>query len=485
MSTGAKGTRVSEFYALGRSQAELDFVDVDVERDLPVFIDPRALRRLPGAWGQECVVLVQDFFGTVIDHIRQGRHSQARGLLSGLSEPNDTRLGFSKGRAQGRAVGHGFAGKLCDALSKSEAVTTGLLVDLEETALMVEGIDADVVSDMATNIMRERLIAYTAERCAYYGIPSVSDVASGRLWDPGQKEWHTRYVALPVPAGRPLVLVPKAIVRRRLEYDPGEYYQHYILEQLQTEELNAKGELVKLLKDGRSVVYKKDLIKKHGYSKRVSAAVTMRETGVLKRYRADKKKEPAPPLSLNELLAVEEAPPYNWDGALSAVVSLSVGTADADAYVDAVQRLMEALFYPALVTPSKEVRIHEGRKRIDITFTNMAEGEFFKWLAAHYPSAMVMVECKNYTADPGNPELDQLAGRFSPSRGQVGLLVCRRLEDRALFEKRCIDTAHDQRGFIIALDDEDLRALVKMRKDGDQKAFEAFMRERFNRLIMA
>jgi hypothetical protein len=76
------------------------------------------------------------------------------------------------------------------------------------------------------------------------------------------------------------------------------------------------------------------------------------------------------------------------------------------------------------------------------------------------PAAHVYVECKNYTGDPGNPELDQLAGRFSPLRGQVGLLVCRTLTDKALFIQRCRDTALDRRGYCLPLDDDDVAQLV-------------------------
>src|ERR1700722_10084122 len=99
--------------------------------------------------------------------------------------------------------------------------------------------------------------------------------------------------------------------------------------------------------------------------------------------------------------------------------------------------------YPPLTSPISQHPIHEGRKRIDITYTNMATAGFFKWLAAHYPSAQIFVECKNCTRDLKNPELDQLSSRFSPSRGQVGLLACRSLEDKELFERRCRDTRID------------------------------------------
>jgi hypothetical protein len=47
--------RVSQYFELGRSQPTLDFVDVDIATDIPVFISPRALTLLPSSWGHECV----------------------------------------------------------------------------------------------------------------------------------------------------------------------------------------------------------------------------------------------------------------------------------------------------------------------------------------------------------------------------------------------------------------------------------------------
>ena len=69
------------------------------------------------------------------------------------------------------------------------------------------------------------------------------------------------------------------------------------------------------------------------------------------------------------------------------------------------------------------------------------------------PCAFVALECKNYTNDVANPELDQLSGRFSPNRGRIGFLCCRAFENRDHFIERCRDTFRDDRGLIIPLDD--------------------------------
>jgi hypothetical protein len=104
-------------------------------------------------------------------------------------------------------------------------------------------------------------------------------------------------------------------------------------------------------------------------------------------------------------------------------------------------------------------------------------------LATHYSSAHVFVECKNYGKEVGNPELDQLSSRFSPSRGQVGFLVCRSFQNKSLFLQRFIDTAKDSCGFVIPLDDEHIAALTASRQDGALFADWKLLREKFDALI--
>jgi hypothetical protein len=134
--------------------------------------------------------------------------------------------------------------------------------------------------------------------------------------------------------------------------------------------------------------------------------------------------------------------------------------------------------------PQKEAEIHEGRKRIDILYVNSGASPFWHWLSEHYPAAHVIVECKNYGNDIANEELDQLAGRFSPSRGKIGLSLSRSFDNKDLFWKRCIDTAHDDREFIIPLDDEDLSEMVGLVKAKNGTAMFGFLKERFDRLVM-
>jgi len=456
--------RVSEYYHLGRTQPELDFVDVDVTGDVRVFVDPRALRLLESDWGVECRSLIQNCFRTIITSLQSGDAVRARGILGALREPNETHLGLSRGRAQGRALGNESAIDVADSLAKSSAVRTGLLEDLEDTILMVENIGPDIISDITTNIIRYPLIKYTQQMCGIYGIP-LEEVGSGRLWDPNNIQWYTCMVHQPVARGRRLLLVPKSIVRLHMDYDPDEYYRLYLLEHLREVELSANTELVKLLKNGEKRVYIGDLIKKYGAGKAASVRITRDHPEVLEIYRDNKRQRVGSPLDHILLSEVTGSELPSWDALLADVLSTCEGLEQATTYHRNVEKLLSALFSTDLSCPEIEHKIHEGRKRIDITYTNVASKGLFKWIGDHAPAPYVFVECKNYSREIANPELDQMSGRFSLRRGKFGIIVCRKLQDKELFIKRCKDTANDERGIIVPLDDEDLKTLVEQVKD--------------------
>lgn len=402
--------RVSEYFRLGRTQPTLDFVDVDIVLDTPVFISPKALTLLPSDFGDECVHLVQDYFHTVLQLIHAGRNDQAERLLRQLREPNETRLGLSKGKARGHALGSESAHNVWSALSQSEAAKSGLLEDLEDTVLMIEGISVDIVSDIATNIIREPLIRYTEQMSEHYGIPLTDGVDSGPLWNSRDKAWYAKFVKLPIAGDRRLLLVPKAIVRTHLQYDSGEYLRHFLLTHLQHVELTANSELVEIIRSGkgkkkktRRRVTKKSVIKKYGKDKKAIVRETLKHPEVLTRYRAIKRDEVHLPLTLDDIASIEGEANPDWDSLLSDVLSVNVGRNDAARYENVIEGLLTALLYPNLTNPVVQHEIHGGRKRVDITYTNMALNGFFRWVATHYPAPHVFVECKNYGNEIGNP----------------------------------------------------------------------------------
>jgi hypothetical protein len=80
------------------------------------------------------------------------------------------------------------------------------------------------------------------------------------------------------------------LVRRRTEYDVGEYFNDYVLEYLRSEELrDPTSSLVHVLKTtGQRRVTKKDLKEKYGQGKGVAIRVTEQNPKILDDYRRRK-----------------------------------------------------------------------------------------------------------------------------------------------------------------------------------------------------
>jgi hypothetical protein len=475
--------RFSQHFKLKRTQPYLDFVDIRLDTDVRVFVDPSALRASQSLFGHECSSLIQDYFDLLLKRIKDGRHDDAKRMVSSLNERNEFHLGYSRHRSRGHAFGVETAELVWKALTESKASRSGLLKDLEDTALLIEGIGEDMISDAVCNIIRGPLIRYTQDMCEYYGVPLTPDVDSGPVWNPLNERWEQSLVSLPVAGDHGhVVLVPKTFVRHRLTYDGGEYYRYHLMPAMQADEITRRTALVHLLKDGRKRVYKKDLYKKYGAGKLAAVEQTIPRPKVLENYKAQKEKTPRPPLPHEKLAEIEGTKAPDWDQLLADLKALRPGQDDAAKYEEVIERILSALFYPSLAHPKKQHRIHDGQKRIDLTYMNDAHEGFFHWLASHYPSSLVMVECKNYRDDVGNTELDQLSGRFSPGRGQFGILVCRTIEDRDELTKRCLNTARDQRGYIIGLTDDDLETLINETRAGAPGRFQ-LLRDRFRDLI--
>src|SRR5262245_19878630 len=86
--------RFSDHFKLQKSQAELDFVDIPLNRDVPLFVDPYALSIEDDQWFAICNNLVVDFFQQVLNAIKASNMPKGLQLLANLHEPNETRLGL-------------------------------------------------------------------------------------------------------------------------------------------------------------------------------------------------------------------------------------------------------------------------------------------------------------------------------------------------------------------------------------------------------
>ena len=473
--------RISETFNLQKSQAELDFVNIDTNKDTPLFLDPFFLGKRKDNWSSEATLTLRSFFQRLIDLIRDGDDRNARLLFEYLHEPNSTCLGMSEAEPEGNGVGNEDALKIYDNLLESRAVQTGLIQDIEDNILFVDNFGKDKLSDMTTNIIKKHLIEYTQRQCALHEIPLNNNVPSGFYWSRGDNAWISDYTQMLVINQKPILLVPKGAVSFSKAYAPDKYYNHFVLNFLQNEHLMMNSILVQERKNGERFVTKKAIKEDNPQSKEFLREFTLRHPEVLEQFKSETETDS---LKNVEITGISIKQICKIIG--EKLVNIPSGNNHASLYHNTLIGILEVLFYPKLINPIKEREIHQGRKRIDITFDNAATSGIFYRLAKNMklPCLYLFVECKNYSCDPANPELDQLAGRFAIHRGRVGFLVCRNFVNRELFIERCRDTYKDDRGLIIPLADQDIINLLDNHNEFNYAFIEKYLSDIVRDIIL-
>ena len=342
---------------------------------------------------------------------------------------------------------------------------------------MVEGIGRDKISDLTTNVLRKQLAEYTKHQCDLHNVPTQK-VPLPPYFDEETRTWVSAYHDLPVSENGPILLVPKIVVRYDPAYNVSTYYHQFVLEFLRAENLAANTGLVQILKNGNRRVTTKDLKAQYPLTKTFLFEFSRNHPEVLEKYRAalEALEEERQEIELSR--EEESQIAHVLADALRATPS---GPTDASRYHSLCISIIEFIFFPNLLYPRKEVEINEGRKRIDIVAENSAKNGVLYRLHAnrHYPCSHVVIECKNYTREIANPELDQLAGRFNPNAGgKVGFLFCRNFEDRSLFIARCRDTHKAQQGLIIPFDDLAVIELLEVIETGGRDGLDPILASR-------
>ncbi len=236
--------KISKKFGINRKQTELDFVDIDISKDTPLFIDPYRIAKLTGPFIDEANGIINNFFGYLIELLAAGETKKAREIFVNLNEVNETCLGFSKNKPCGNGLGTKSANDFFETIHSSKAVELGILESLEDIKVFVPGVNSDRISDMTTNIIRKLLIRYTQEQCNIFNIPLTSGVASGMFWDPNSRSWKQEYTEMLVINGKRYLLVPRIIVTYGDRITSKDYYQHFVLNFMQGEDIRNQTELV-------------------------------------------------------------------------------------------------------------------------------------------------------------------------------------------------------------------------------------------------
>lgn len=283
--------RVSEYFDLGVDQHELDFVDIDMDTDVELFIDPTWIHIQNGEWFEKTSRTLFGYFDYIVELYEEGKKEKARELFGFSSEPNETCFGVSKGQPDGTGPSETMLVEFFDEVISNDMIENGLIRRLEDLHVFVEGFGPDRLSDLVTNVIRKHLVDFTKGQCQLYEIPLTEDpVEIGWSWNQDKREWEIVRDQALIVDNRVKLLVPKSIAVKVFRYNASQYCSHHVLVRRQEEHIASGTSLVQKRKDQTPYVNKSDIrdleiTRANKNEKKYVAEQTIRDTTLIERFR--------------------------------------------------------------------------------------------------------------------------------------------------------------------------------------------------------
>lgn len=235
-----KKYHISNIFGLEVSgHADLDFVDVAINADTKLFIDPCFIETSKDLFSIRCQEVIQDYFDSLYKAYRISSYNPY--ILSHLGERNETRFGYGTG-TNGKAKTPEGMGETLNGLHDLiiRGVTLHGMIDIP---LMMPRFAEDCMSDMLVNILFKQLSEFTLMQCDRYGIATRHITDLRYYWNHHTHEWCIYEGRSLVINGSIILLVPKKYVCTRFYYSTSQFFMSKIATMLQkdrTEVVNRK-----------------------------------------------------------------------------------------------------------------------------------------------------------------------------------------------------------------------------------------------------
>lgn len=325
------------------------------------------------------------------------------------------------------------------------------------------------------------------------GFP-LTNASSGLYWDADRRSWEQCIYKRLIIDGKFILLTPKAIVSAGNIFSETNYYNEAILDYLKSYHLSINSLLVQTTRDKKGNIIRSFVTKKSIKEDFSNQGVVINKNWITefsnnhhKVYSQFKQRVKQQYSSIDTREFSNEQIPLLVDTMIDILKTIKEGKEGAEEYHDLIMGVCTLIFHPELSYPRKELEINDGRKRIDIVFSNRASKGIFSRLHSvlDIPCPSIIIECKNYSKEIANPELDQINGRFSAQRGKFGIIFCRRLDNEHHFVKRENDTYRDNRNVIIHITDEILIRLLVAYKENQSLSYDNIISKLVDDVISA
>lgn len=227
------------------SHEEINFVDIVLNPDTKLFIDPCLIDTGSDSWSLDASRTIKSFFKSFYDLYRDGNNSERLKLFYHAHEINATKLGYGNGTNGHAKTPEGLITVFSDLPRLlNNNLNMNHPIDL---VVFIKDFAEDCLSDMLTNVLFKELNNFTLEQCDLLKIDTRKFETEHHYWNTDISGWDTYKGRCLKVHDEIILLVPKRIVRNKYYYNTSQYFGRIILENIQEEKqvVNSEGKIIK------------------------------------------------------------------------------------------------------------------------------------------------------------------------------------------------------------------------------------------------
>lgn len=261
----------SEFFGLEiAGHADVSFVDVDLSTDTRLFLDASLIQGSEDSWCRQSHRVLDSFFSTVFGYCENDEIKKLANVMQYGHEPNETRLGLSESKPQGRGASPEMLVEIFGGIGAFLRGPNPLIVSPMDLCVFVKNFAEDRMSDLITNVLRKQLHEFTLQECERYDIPlSDQETEIGWYWDIRARRWKMLMGRSLIADGKELLLVPKSIIRHYYIYGVETYIFQFAIPTRQKYHLENVTNLAQLKHSKRRGDYYDEPTKKTVYKREI------------------------------------------------------------------------------------------------------------------------------------------------------------------------------------------------------------------------
>ena len=228
--------KISELLKEYKGHSNFKFVDVDIDRDTKLFLDPRLIEMGKGKFCTEAFNKLNSFFDKLYNLYRNNASDEEKmRLFSHLHEINATKLGYGNGQ-NGKAKTP--EGMLKTLRKLEKIINSGIYFSNPiDIPVFIQNFAEDCMSDMLTNILFRELNNFTVNIFENYGWESEKLDKDVYYWDLNENMWMKNEDKCILINGELILLVPKEIVSKKYIFSAENYFRNVIAKRIQSDNI--------------------------------------------------------------------------------------------------------------------------------------------------------------------------------------------------------------------------------------------------------